>query len=223
MWPYGRPVGFAPPAHLILTRHRRRVRRRRVAGGRHGDHGQSHRRRLQLAPHRLAPDEPAQLRQPVGEESDRPITIGGVQLSAMGQGPGMLGLPGDSSSPARFVHPPRSPRRSAPWRPVPNSKKTALHILATSDIPFGFVRDDDDPSNDDHTLWSTVSSFTDRRYVIRSYDSPVPRSSTWPRSTSTTQGPARWRCLKAPSPRSPSDAAGSDGDPSPTGGAGPGE
>ena len=105
-----------------------------------------------------------------------PITIEGVALATMGQGPGMHGLPGDSSSPSRFI---RATAYTAALRPVTTGtelEKTALHILNNFDIPFGLIRENDDPANDDHTLWSTVANLKDLRYVIRSYDNPVPQA-----------------------------------------------
>jgi choloylglycine hydrolase len=109
-------------------------------------------------------------------QNPSPITIDGVELSKMGQGPGMLGLPGDSSSPARFI---RAAAYSAALRPVDSGAElemTALHVLNNFDIPLGLIREDDDPKNDDHTLWSTISNLGARRYVLRTYDNPVPQA-----------------------------------------------
>ncbi|CAN5524985.1 choloylglycine hydrolase family protein [soil metagenome] len=111
-------------------------------------------------------------------ENPSPISIEGVELSIMGQGPGMLGLPGDSSSPARFV---RAAAMTASLRPIATGaelERTALHLLNNFDIPWGFIRADDKPEDDDHTLWSTISNLTDRRYVLRTYDNPVPQAIT---------------------------------------------
>jgi choloylglycine hydrolase len=105
-----------------------------------------------------------------------PVTIEGVELAAMGQGPGMNGLPGDFSSPARFI---RATAFVSALRPVDTGaelEKSALHVLNNFDIPFGFIREDDDPANDDHTLWSTVSNLNAGRYVVRTYDNPVPQA-----------------------------------------------
>ena len=104
-----------------------------------------------------------------------PITIDGVKLDAMGQGPGMNGLPGDSSSPSRFV---RATAFVSSLRPVATGdemEKTALHILNNFDLPFGLIRDGDDPADDDHTLWSTVANLASLRYIVRTYDNPVPQ------------------------------------------------
>ena len=88
----------------------------------------------------------------------------------------MLGLPGDASSPARFV---RAAAYTAALRPVDTGdelERTALHLLNNFDIPWGSIREDGDPTHDDHTLWSTIANLTDRRYVVRTYDNPVPQA-----------------------------------------------
>jgi choloylglycine hydrolase len=104
-----------------------------------------------------------------------PVTIDCVQLGALGQGPGMNGLPGDPSSPSRFL---RATAFTAGLRPVADGaemEKAALHILNNFDIPPGFVRDSDDPANDDHTLWSSIANLGELHYIIRSYDNPTPQ------------------------------------------------
>ena len=97
-----------------------------------------------------------------------------IEFSALGQGPGMLGLPGDSGSPSRFV---RATAYVSSLRPVPTGAEletTALHILNNFDIPWGIVRSDDNSKDDDRTLWSTVANLTDHRYVVRTCGNPVP-------------------------------------------------
>lgn len=104
-----------------------------------------------------------------------PVTVDGVQLSAMGQGVGMTGLPGDASSPSRFV---RAAVYTGTLRPVAtgaDAEVAALHILDNFDIPWGMVRENVDESKDDHTLWSTIANLTDGAYTIRTYVDPVPR------------------------------------------------
>ncbi len=102
-------------------------------------------------------------------------TIEGVDLTSMGQGTAMNGLPGDASSPARFL---RAVALSSSLRPVddaPALEMAAFHVLNNFDLPLGFVRADADPADDDHTLWSSLANLTQRRYTIRTYDNPVPQ------------------------------------------------
>ena len=100
-WVFG-PFGFAPPSHIIV----------------HDKTGASlviewidGRQRVFDNPIGVATNDPhfdwhlTNLRNylNLGPVNPRDVTIDGVQLSAMGQGAGMTGLPGDSSSPSRFV------------------------------------------------------------------------------------------------------------------------
>ncbi|HEY5108537.1 MAG TPA: choloylglycine hydrolase family protein [Acidimicrobiales bacterium] len=176
VWPYVfGPFGFAPPAHLVLHD---------ASGASAVVEWRDGAIEITDNPIGVACNWPhidwhlTNLRNYVNlaDRNPSPITIEGVALSAMGQGPGMHGLPGDSSSPARFV---RATAFTAALRPVATGaelEKTALHILNNFDIPFGLIRENDDPAHDDHTLWSTVANLKDRRYVIRSYDNPVPQA-----------------------------------------------
>jgi choloylglycine hydrolase len=105
----------------------------------------------------------------------KPVTIDGVTLSPMGQGGGMTGLPGDSTSPSRFV---RAVAYTSTLRPIAtgaDAEVAALHVLDNFDIPWGMDRENDDRSNDDHTLWSTIANLTDGAYILRTYLDPVPR------------------------------------------------
>jgi choloylglycine hydrolase len=173
-WVFG-PFGFAPPAHLVLH-------------DATGDSAVLEWRDGELLtfdnPIGVACNWPhldwhlTNLRNYVNlsTRNPSPISIDGVELSIMGQGPGMLGLPGDASSPARFV---RAAAMTSSLRPVATGaelERTALHILNCFDIPWGFIREGDDPKDDDHTLWSTIANLGDRRYVLRTYDNPVPQA-----------------------------------------------
>jgi choloylglycine hydrolase len=175
VWPYVfGPFGFAPPAHMILHD---ASGKSAVIEWRNGEMV------ISDNPIGVACNWPhldwhlTNLRNYINlsNENPAPITIDGVELGAMGQGPGMNGLPGDPSSPSRFV---RATAFIAGLRPVARGSEmenTALHVLNNFDIPFGFIRDNDDPANDDHTLWSSIANLGELRYIVRSYDNPVPQ------------------------------------------------
>lgn len=100
-------------------------------------------------------------------------TIDGVEIAPMGQGSGMLGLPGDSSPRSRFV---RAVAYTSSLRPVPGiteAKRAAQHCINQFDLPWGMVRGDTDPGNDDHTQWSAVADLATPAYAIRMYDDPT--------------------------------------------------
>jgi choloylglycine hydrolase len=175
VWPYTfGPFGFAPPAHLVLHD---ASGRSAVIEWRNGE------MTVFDNPIGVACNWPhldwhlTNLRNYINLSDRNPaaITIDGVELGAMGQGPGMNGLPGDSSSPSRFI---RAAAFVASLRPVATGaemEETALHILNNFDIPLGFIRDNDDPANDDHTLWSSIANLAQLRYIVRTYDNPVPQ------------------------------------------------
>jgi choloylglycine hydrolase len=129
-------------------------------------------------------------------ENPDPVTIEGVQIPIFGQGSGMRGLPAEASGPARFV---RAVAYVAALRPIPDAaglEMSALHVLNNFDIPLGFIRADEHPEGDDHTLWSTISNLTDRWYAIRGYDNPSPQVIDLA-STDFTQGDPRQVPLSA--------------------------
>jgi choloylglycine hydrolase len=175
VWPYVfGPFGFAPPAHLVIHD---ATGKSAVIEWRNGEMV------VFDNPLGVACNWPhldwhlTNLRNYINlsDKNPAPISIDGVKLDAMGQGPGMNGLPGDSSSPSRFV---RAVALTASLRPVADGRaleKTALHILNNFDIPAGFIRVNDDPAGDDHTLWSSIANLSDLRYIIRTYDNPIPQ------------------------------------------------
>ncbi len=70
-----------------------------------------------------------------------PIHVENVELKPLGQGSGMLGLPGDFTPPSRFV---RATVFSANAMPSENAQEAvtqAFHILNQFDIPYGAVRE----------------------------------------------------------------------------------
>ena len=174
VWPYVfGPFGFAPPAHLVLHD---ASGKSAVIEWRDGE------MKVFDNPVGVACNWPrldwhlTNLRNYINLSDRNPaaITINGVELSAMGQGPGMNGIPGDSSSPSRFV---RAAAFVASLRPVATGvqlEETVLHILNNFDIPLGFIRASDDPAQDDHTLWSSIANLAQLRYIVRTYDNPVP-------------------------------------------------
>lgn len=112
-----------------------------------------------------------------------PIALEGFELSQVGAGSGMLGLPGDFTPPSRFIR--AAALRSAAFAAEDSGSAAvaALHILGSFDIPKGVVREKspaglaaDTTEFGDYTGWSTVSELgADVAYTIRTYDDPTPR------------------------------------------------
>jgi choloylglycine hydrolase len=70
-------------------------------------------------------------------DSRKPVVVGDLNLSPLGAGSGMLGLPGDYTPPSRFV---RAAALTASARPLENSKEAvfeACRIMDNFNIPLG--------------------------------------------------------------------------------------
>lgn len=102
-----------------------------------------------------------------------PYEMNSYPLRELGQGSGMLGLPGDFTPPSRFV---RAAMYSASALPVESGDESvlkALHILNQFDIPIGACRRpsvNDEAPQCEYTLWSSVTDLARCRYYFRTYD-----------------------------------------------------
>ena len=98
------------------------------------------------------------------------IDLGGKEIKSLGQGSGMLGLPGDFTPPSRFV---RAVAFSKTALPVSDAKAgvlQAFHILNQFDIPKGAARGHEQGQEvADYTLWTSASDLKNRRYFIRTF------------------------------------------------------
>lgn len=99
------------------------------------------------------------------------IKINGQTFKELGQGSGMLGLPGDFTPPSRFV---RAAVFTATAIPAPDAAQgieQVFHILNNFDIPVGVARDvSDGVTHSDYTLLTTARDPQSLRYYYKSYD-----------------------------------------------------
>ncbi len=97
--------------------------------------------------------------------------IGGTNVTALGQGGGMFGLPGDYTPPSRFVR--AAALRAAVTQPANAAEgiDTVGHILNTVDIPIGAAqfRKADGSLGSDYTQWVTIKDLTNNRLLIADY------------------------------------------------------
>lgn len=102
----------------------------------------------------------------------KPITIGGITYTANGQGSGMLGLPGDFSSPSRFVKMAAYLKTVFPADNTQNAVNLAEHLLNTVDIPLGVVRakENNGPDAEDITQWIVIKDLTNKVLYYRTYN-----------------------------------------------------
>lgn len=114
------------------------------------------------------------------------VVIGGDRIIALGEGTGLLGLPGDYTPPSRFVR--AVALSGAAWAPkdLADGVNTAFHILGSFDIPKGTVRNVPPPGMTAEqakslglggfTNFSAVAELTDApAYVVSTYDDVTPK------------------------------------------------
>ncbi len=100
-----------------------------------------------------------------------PIEVSGKIFSQLGQGSGMLGLPGDFSPPSRFV---RAAVFSATAIPAENAEKGILqvfHVLNNFDIPVGVARSvENGVIHSDYTMLTVARDPQNMRFYYKTYD-----------------------------------------------------
>ena len=105
------------------------------------------------------------------------IEVDGESFSQLGQGSGMLGLPGDFSPPARFVRAAVFSATAIPPATAEAGVEQAFHILNNFDIPVGSVRDESDGQvHTDSTQLTAVRDPANGRYYFRTYDDQTLRA-----------------------------------------------
>jgi choloylglycine hydrolase len=95
-------------------------------------------------------------------------TISGVTLSPLGQGSGMLGIPGDFTSPSRFIRIAAYTQATPPLHDEPEAISQAFHILHNFDIPKGCVRDHNGIV--EYTLWTSAIDLKHKTFYFKTYD-----------------------------------------------------
>jgi choloylglycine hydrolase len=99
-----------------------------------------------------------------------PIAISGIKFGGLGQGSGMLGLPGDFTPPSRFVRAVAFTQSALPVATAHDGVLQAFHILNQFDIPKGAARGvEHGKTVADYTLWTSASDLKNLRYHFRTF------------------------------------------------------
>jgi choloylglycine hydrolase len=105
------------------------------------------------------------------------IDLGGKEIKGLGQGSGMLGLPGDFTPPSRFVRAVAFSKSALPVATAKEGVLQAFHILNQFDIPRGAARGTEHGKEvADYTQWTTAADLKNLRYYFRTYDNSRIRS-----------------------------------------------
>ncbi|MBP2701093.1 linear amide C-N hydrolase [Photobacterium lucens] len=107
-------------------------------------------------------------------ENVKPVAINNnVTLTALSQGSGLMGLPGDYTSPSRFLRAAAFVNLSIPSKNVDEGVFHAFHILNAFDIPKGLVSEVNEHGVfNDYTIWTSVADTRNKDYYFRTYLSP---------------------------------------------------
>jgi len=107
-----------------------------------------------------------------------PVTIGGQTFAQPGLGSGLMGIPGDSTPPSRFVRVTYMKQFADQPAGAADGVTLAFHILNTVDIPLGTSRSrailHPIAGSQDSTEWIVVRDLTNRVYYIRTYGNLTP-------------------------------------------------
>lgn len=97
--------------------------------------------------------------------------IGSVDVTAIGQGGGLIGLPGDYTPPSRFVRATFLRHGIVPARTGDEAAESVAHILNTVDIPVGVAQSKaaDGSLVSDYTQWVAIKDLTRNRLTIADY------------------------------------------------------
>ncbi|MEX0643506.1 MAG: choloylglycine hydrolase family protein [Pirellulales bacterium] len=101
------------------------------------------------------------------------VMEGDLELSQLGQGSGLLGLPGDYTPPSRFIRAVAFTQSADKPESATDAINTAFHILDSFDIVKGVVRSahgSSDPA--DFTQWTSAADMKSGRYYFRTYANP---------------------------------------------------
>lgn len=105
------------------------------------------------------------------------VEVGNLKIGQLGEGSGMMGLPGDFTPPSRFV---RAVAYSQSAVKLPTTEETVpqvFHIMNMFDIPLGAVRDvQGGVTYLDSTVWTSVSDLKNLRWSFKTYKNQTIKS-----------------------------------------------
>ena len=107
----------------------------------------------------------------LGGNTPDPKKVFGVTLKPLGQGAGMLGLPGDFTPPSRFVRAAAFSGSTIPAKTAEKGVMQVFHILNSFDIPVGAARTiEEGKIFSDYTMLTVVRDTKNLRYYYKTYD-----------------------------------------------------
>jgi len=97
-------------------------------------------------------------------------SLGNSLIRQIGQGSGMIGLPGDFTPPSRFVRMAFLTQSAMPVTGVENGLNLAMTLIDNVDIAAGTIRNNEKgTANYENTQWAVVTDIVQKRFHFRSY------------------------------------------------------
>lgn len=106
----------------------------------------------------------------------KPLVIQGQSFAPLGQGSGLLGIPGDPTPPSRFIRALGYVYSAKQQADGPQTVRLAEHLMNNFDIPVGFIRTDPKGGELEYTQWTSFADLRAKKYYIKSYQDEVLRS-----------------------------------------------
>ncbi|WP_395666149.1 linear amide C-N hydrolase [Methylocella sp.] len=98
-----------------------------------------------------------------------PLKIMGETFAPLGEGSGLLGVPGDVTPPSRFIRALGFAVSAEPGADGPQTVRVAEHVANNFDIPAGLVRDPEKGAPRETTQWTAIADLRARKYYIKTY------------------------------------------------------
>lgn len=99
------------------------------------------------------------------------ITLNGETFKELGQGNGMIGLPGDFTPPSRFIRAAIFSTTATPAKNADEGIQQVFHILNNFDIPLGLVKAESSKQiATEYTLMTMARDPQSLRYYYKTYD-----------------------------------------------------
>lgn len=100
--------------------------------------------------------------------------MSGLKVKPLGQGSGLLGLPGDFTSPSRFIRACIFSQAVTGIANETSARNACFHLLNLFDIPFGSVRQKEhDKTICERTQWTSACDLKNRRYYYKTYETQI--------------------------------------------------
>lgn len=117
------------------------------------------------------------------------FSLNGEKFASLGEGSGMLGLPGDYTSSSRFVRATAFVNTTLPSKDEEEGIFRAFHILNAFDIPKGVIREKTKGGVlTDYTVWTSAVDTKNKIYYYKTYNNQSIRKLNLPEILKASKG-----------------------------------